>query len=430
MCGIFCILNNCKTPERLSSNDETIREEMTNTNCIDDNIIQCSFEKGKGRGPETSKLLKVADNVTLGFHRLAINGLDDISDQPIEMYGIYLICNGEIYNYKELYQLIPDVKPTTNSDCEIILHLYFRYGIEQTLNMLDGVFAFVILDTRQTLDENKTTRSKKMFFARDPYGVRPMYMLSPKYTPNNITNVPQSQSISNTYAFASELKSLISFKNILHHAEITQFSPGTYSGFIEEQCRSSDTFIWKPINTMQNIPYASQGFRSTILSQPTIDYNLNVLANIQESLKAAVLKRTLVTDRPVACLLSGGLDSSLITALVNDARKKVLKIDTPLETYSIGLEGSEDLKYAKKVADFLHTKHTELVISEDDFFQAIPEVIQAIESYDTTTVRASVGNYLVAKYISNHSEAKVIFNGDGSDELTGGYLYFHAAPNS
>ena len=250
-----------------------------------------------------------------------------------------------------------------------------------------------------------------------------MYMMSPKYILKKLADTPQSQSISNTYAFASELKSLISFKNILHHAEITQFSPGTYSGFVEEQRRSSDVFTWTPIKNMQNVAYASQGFRSTILSRPTIDYNLNVLLSIQESLKAAVLKRTLVTDRPVACLLSGGLDSSLITALVNDVRKKVLKIDTPLETYSIGVEGAADLVYAKKVADYLGTNHTEVVLSEQQFFDAIPEVIKAIESYDTTTVRASIGNYLIGKHISEHSDAKVIFNGDGSDELCGGYLY-------
>ena len=101
-----------------------------------------------------------------------------------------------------------------------------------------------------------------------------------------------------------------------------------------------------------------------------------------------------------------------------------------LETYSIGLEGSEDLKYAQLVADFLGTKHTNVIVSETEFFQAIPEVIYAIESYDTTTVRASVGNYLIGKFIKENSEAKVIFNGDGSDELMGGYIYFNSCPNS
>ena len=430
MCGIFCVLNNCEIPQSVSGNDETTRIEMNSQNCLDENIIQCSFEKGKGRGPEMSKLLNVADNVTLGFHRLAINGLDDISNQPIELNGIYLICNGEIYNYKELLLLMPDVKSKTNSDCEIILHLYFRYGIEQTLRMLDGVFAFILLDTRLTLTENDPVRRKRMFFARDPYGVRPMYTLFPKYnlsrSEEKVLISHHSDQISNTYAFASELKSIISLKDILHHAEIKQFLPGTYSGFIEEQYRSSNTFCWSPDKKIQNIKYTNQGFRSNMIYQPMIDYNLNVLENIQEYLKSAVLKRTVVTDRPVACLLSGGLDSSLITALVNDARKKVLKIETPLETYSIGIEGAADLSYARKVSEYLGTKHTEVVLSEQDFFDAIPEVIKAIESYDTTTVRASIGNYLIGKYISQHSDAKVIFNGDGSDELCGGYLYMHA----
>ena len=101
-----------------------------------------------------------------------------------------------------------------------------------------------------------------------------------------------------------------------------------------------------------------------------------------------------------------------------------------LETYSIGLKGSEDLKYARKVATFLDTKHHEIIVSEQNFLDAIPKVIKEIESYDTTTIRASVGNYLVAKYIKENSDAKVIFNGDGSDEVTGGYLYFHKSPDS
>jgi asparagine synthase (glutamine-hydrolysing) len=137
------------------------------------------------------------------------------------------------------------------------------------------------------------------------------------------------------------------------------------------------------------------------------------------------MKRVQNTDRPMACLLSGGLDSSIITALVVQCRKE-LGYAEALETYSIGLDGGEDLRYASMVAAHLGTKHTTIVVDEETFFNSIPKVVYAIESYDTTTVRASVGNYLVAEYISKNSEAKVIFNGDGSDELTGGYLYFHA----
>jgi asparagine synthase (glutamine-hydrolysing) len=129
-------------------------------------------------------------------------------------------------------------------------------------------------------------------------------------------------------------------------------------------------------------------------------------------------------ERNMACLLSGGLDSSLISAMVS---KYVPQ--NQLQTYSIGMIGGSDLEYARMVSKHIHSKHTEIILTEHEFFSAIPEVIYNIESYDTTTVRASVGNYLVAKYISEHSDAKVIFNGDGSDELTGGYMYFHNCPS-
>jgi asparagine synthase (glutamine-hydrolysing) len=148
---------------------------------------------------------------------------------------------------------------------------------------------------------------------------------------------------------------------------------------------------------------------------------------IKETLYECVRKRVLHTDRPIACLLSGGLDSSLIASLVTQCLRDLGK--PPLETYSIGLEGAEDLKYASMVARYLGSKHTSIVLTEEEFLAAIPEVIYATETYDTTSVRASVGNFLVADYISKHSEAKVIFNGDGADEVCGGYLYLKNAPN-
>jgi asparagine synthase (glutamine-hydrolysing) len=146
---------------------------------------------------------------------------------------------------------------------------------------------------------------------------------------------------------------------------------------------------------------------------------------ICELLNLAVKKRVVGTsERPIACLLSGGLDSSLTTALV----KKYY--DGVLETYSIGMKGSEDLRHARIVAEHLKTKHHEIIVTPEEFFEAIPNVIRDIESYDTTSVRASVGNYLIGKYISENSQAKVILNGDGSDELTGGYIYMLKVPNA
>jgi asparagine synthase (glutamine-hydrolysing) len=384
MCGIFSLLNHT---------DNKVSKEL----------IETSFSKGQNRGPEMSSLHYYL-KLVMGFHRLAINGLNVASNQPIEIDNIILICNGEIFNYVELFALI-DVEPVTNSDCEIIIHLFIKYGIEQTLNMIDGEFAFVLLDNRLNICSENT-----LYVARDPYGIRPLYSL----TPNNAADY-------DLYGFTSELKSLIDiYKPISHNFTIKQFQPGTYSIYkLPNVARCTWSFCKSvtyhlPVSTNLSIPHEGDIHK--------------IHKDIAVNLYSAVIKRITTTERPVACLLSGGLDSSLITALVNN-HYKVTNPSHILETYSIGLTGSEDLKYAKIVADYLGTKHTEIIVSEQDMFNAIEEVIYAIESYDTTTVRASLGNYLIGKYISIHSDAKVILNGDGSDELCGGYLYMNKCPD-
>lgn len=398
MCGIFALLN------ADGSSDELTR-----------NYIEEQFMKGKNRGPEYSTLRNVMINTFFGFHRLAINGLNPESNQPLCYNDVMLICNGEIYNYKELYEMM-EIEPTTGSDCEIIIYLYIKYGIDQTLRMIDGVFSFALIDNRLIGGVGS-----KMYLARDPYGVRPLYWLKPK------TNGKfKSDSI---FAFASEMKVLTNIYSKLNNRSnkscllksttytIEQFAPGSYLNF--------SLSLMKPSNwtlTKKGV-YHNQGFHS-IMYQEDHTYK-EVLTNVQRYLSNAVKKRCCTTDRPIACLLSGGLDSSLIAALVNEYHKEH-KLPQ-LETYSIGLEGATDLAYAKEVAAYLGTKHTTVILTEDDFLKAIPEVIASIESYDTTTVRASIGNWLLGKYISEHSEAKVIFNGDGSDELTGGYLYMKYA---
>jgi len=394
MCGIFALLN------------------QENTNLIE---IENEFMKGKNRGPEFSKLETKYMKMALGFHRLAINGLNSASNQPIVINDVVVICNGEIYNYKNLYEMM-NVTPTTDSDCEVIIHLYIKYGIEQTLTMLDGVFAFILYDNRITDDINN-----KIYIARDPLGVRPLYYLK---------NSKNSKNYENLYGFASELKCLekIYNQNIVDYS-IEQFTPGTYSVFNLSYKISSN---WEPLK--ENICYFTPTFSysSGILHYnecSLLKHNFNGIAfSLANSLKRAVDKRCLTTERPIACLLSGGLDSSLISALVADYYR-IHHVNKQLETYSIGLQDSEDLKYARIVADWIDSNHTEIIVTEKEMFDAIPEVIQAIESYDTTTVRASIGNYLLGKYIAANSEAKVIFNGDGSDELFGGYLYMNKCPD-
>jgi asparagine synthase (glutamine-hydrolysing) len=342
MCGIFFVL---------SKSDEI---EKTKEMAM----------KSQYRGPESTVNI-VHNNIVMTFHRLAINGLNKLSEQPFHIDGIYLLCNGEIYNSDELWNSLERQK-TTNSDCEIIIEMYKEYGIEYTLQRLDGVFAMVMYDT------NIDT----LIIARDPFGVRPLFQ------------------VNNLIAFASEMKQINSL------GVVNQFEPGTYS-VIKSTSR-------------QDLKYFTQCIGTELFT----DYH----GKIYSAFECAVKKRVKNTERKIGCLLSGGLDSSVVTAMVN---KHVENLDT----FSIGLQGSPDLLNARKVSDYLKTNHHEIIITEEEFLTAIPEVIRIIESYDTTTVRASVGNYLIAKYISENTDCKVIFNGDGADELMGGYVYLNKCPN-
>ena len=378
MCGIFSILNNTYDEDKISYN----------------------FKKGVGRGPENSKLLHVSEkNIWLGFHRLAINGYkDENAEQPFHINNIYLICNGEIYNWKELYNTM-GIKGRSNSDCEVIIYLYMKYGIKQTLQMIDGVFAFILYDKN----------NKSVYVARDTYGVRPLFTMM--FTGMN----KHSNKISTTISFASELKQLV---NLGDFGSVEQFTPGTYSKIAI--CKDN------VITQSKNIPFSKitsfpSNFNSIIKNEDIND----ACALIKNSLTAAVEKRVRNTEREIACLLSGGLDSSLITALVNK-----LTPGQKISTWSIGMEGSEDLKYAKMVAKHIGSDHHEIIVSEYDMLSCIESVIYDIESYDTTTVRASIGNWMISKFIKERSDCKVVFNGDGSDEVCGGYLYFHHSPDS
>lgn len=387
MCGIFSILNN---------------------DLVDKEIIDCSFVKGISRGPEHSSYIKL-DNIDLGFHRLAINGLNTESNQPLCIDNIILICNGEIYNYTYLKSYLNDYTFSSTSDCEIIIHLYIKYGIEFTVSILDGEFAFILLDKR-----NSNNLLEKLYVCRDPFGIRPLYQLT---TPNNII------------AFASEAKSLVAIHdyyidNYNQNSLIEQFIPGTISCF-EKNKNNVACAKWQIVDSSKYYIIPPLSYSDNINKKYSIHHNYNISTYLYN----AVRKRVDNTERPIACLLSGGLDSSLVAALANKYLQSIHYYNYKLKTFSIGLENSEDLKYAKLMATYLNSDHTEIIISEKELFDAIPEVIYAIESYDTTTVRASIGNYLLGKYIAKNTDCKVILNGDGSDELFGGYIYFNKCPN-
>jgi len=384
MCGIWCRIGSSRDPQ-------------------DPSIWVKQLE---ARGPEGTRIVHMADNVTFGFTRLAINGLTDAGMQPYVRGSISWVCNGEIYNSKELEKSLG--MENTGSDCECIGELYLRHrnDLLAFARALDGVFAIALYDA----DLNR------FIVLRDPFGVRPLFMgirpnMSTSIAQVNNLPIPFYKGTIDTYVFTSELKALVPY-----FETVSSFTPGTIQ-----------TYDLKTMALTSDLRYHTLGWMTNPGFSPMVSDGFSAAKNaLRFALEIAVKKR-LLTERPIACLLSGGLDSSLIAALVqNNLRSLDLP---PLKTFSIGFEGSSDLKHAKIVADWIGSDHTEIMMTPDEFFDAIPIVVKAIESYDTTTVRASTGNYMVAKKIRELTDCKVVFNGDGSDELFGGYLYFNNAPN-
>ena len=378
MCGIFALL------------------EYKQQQKYDKEYLSKHYDKIKHRGPDNTKILNINDDLLFVFHRLAINGLDHLSDQPMVMNGMYLICNGEIYNYKQLQEQHKfDYK--SHSDCEIIIHLYIKYGIKTTLDMLDGEFVFILYDSIKNV----------LYAARDPIGIRSLYY---GFTKN----------IAEQLTFSSEAKALGFCKNV------EQFPSGSYLT-LTNACSLQKYNEISHISVEQYYKYDYK-----------IDYTLTeevIYEKLRTLLTNAVNKR-LMSDRAVCCLLSGGLDSTLVTALVKKQNPNV-------HTYAIGLKDSVDLVYARKAAQYLGTNHTEIIVSEEEFLNAIKNTIYQIESYCTTSVRASVGNYLVSLHIRDHGKHRgdkdykfdiesdaVVLCGDLSDEIFASYRGFQNADTS
>jgi asparagine synthase (glutamine-hydrolysing) len=363
----------------------------------------------KGRGPESVRICDISGVGIMGFTRLAINGLNEEGMQPMFGDEAMWACNGEIYNWRELAER-HGIATASGSDCEVLGALYEKFsaaggpGLAAFFRALDGVFAIVIYDRVRG----------RLVVARDPYGVRPLYM-GHRYT-TQAGPAGTWKSVLHNTVFSSELKGLAPLCNM-----VLPFLPGTYISIDATTQRILEVGSYHTVPFLKNpllSPAQTGGSRGSGLELARMA--------VRESLVAAVRKR-MMTERPVAALLSGGVDSSLIAALV--ARELRAAGAPPLRTFSIGMAGSTDLHYAKKVAEHIGSDHTEVVLTADDFFAAVGPVIHAIETYDTTTVRASVGNWLVAKAIAEQSDCKVVFNGDGSDEVWGSYLYFYNAPS-
>lgn len=348
MCGIIAVFNH------------------NPTTCLDQTLK--GFDKLNNRRPDCSSII-TNEKEFIGFKRLSINDLTTLGSQPMIEGDVAMVCNGEIYNHLAISNN-HELHCLSRSDCEVILRLYIKLGIKETIKNLYGVFAFIIRD------------GDMVYAVRDRIGVRPLF--------SGITK-------DNNFAFASEAKALISYCS-----NIKQVPPAS---IFTLKISTNETTLEKYYNLPNTI---GSSFFNDMLKEKLIN----------------AVETRLITDRPVGCLLSGGLDSSVIAAILNKY------LPGKFNTYSIGMEGSEDLRCARIVADYLKTNHTEVIFTAKEGFDIIPSVIFALESFDITTIRASVGMYLLAKYISQNTQDKVIFSGEGSDELLCGYLYFHSAPSS
>lgn len=354
MCSIMCWCG-------ISSSEEKFKE---------------GFEKTISRGPDMSRIVNTKEGL-LGFHRLAIMGLDESGMQPFSQREdngklSYVVCNGELYGFRTLKEKLERMGYTfkSDSDCELILPLYKEYGCKM-FSMLDAEFAMIIYDAREN----------KFVAARDPIGIRPLFY---GYAPDG------------EIIFASEAKNLVGLCD-----RIMPFPPGYYyCNGIFHLYRD----ISKPVSVCHDpIEIACEKIKDKLIEG---------------------IKKRLDADAQVGFLLSGGLDSSLVCSVA--ARL----LDKPIKTFAIGMSTDAiDLKYAKQVADYIGSEHTEVIITEKDVKDALPDVVALLGTYDITTIRASIGMYLVCKYIHENTNIRVLLTGEISDELFG-YKYTDFAPSA
>ena len=367
MCGIVCAFD-------LKESSEVLRPQL----------LEMS-KKIRHRGPDWSGIYS-DDKVIMTHERLAI--VDPASgQQPLFSADkkLILAANGEIYNHRELREKLDgSYKFQTASDCEVILALYKEKGVD-FIDDLNGIFGFALYDIEK--DE--------YFIARDHMGIIPLY-----------TGWDQN----GTFYVASELKAL---EGVCSKIEL--FPPGHYMS------SKDGKFV--------------QWYKRDWSDYDAVKENETSITEVKEALEAAV-HRQLMSDVPYGVLLSGGLDSSVISAIAKKYSQKRIESDDKseawypqLHSFSVGLDGSPDLAAAQKVADHIGTIHHEIKFTIQEGLDAIKDVIYNIETYDITTIRSSTPMYLMARVIKSMG-VKMVLSGEGADEIFGGYLYFHKAPNA
>lgn len=407
MCGITGLIkkNNNNNKNNINTNYENIEKSLKSV-----------LIRGQDRQKHINFVNKNA-SIDLGFARLAIMDKSENGDQPFihnDLYSIsYCMCNGEIYDFERIKKKY-DIKTMSLSDCDIILPLYKKICKNKDIyqdthqntdqntdnekifldELKNNEFAFCVIDILQD-DIN-------ILLATDPCSIRPIfYCVTSDYV-----------------AFSSILDGILKIVPDEHHRNITRLEGGHYiSGSINTVLKK-----YKYYNGFDICPIINNEICDNIFDSDYAKNRMEILKNIF----IEIVNNMMCSDRPLGALLSGGLDSSLVVAIAADYMKKQGK---KLYTFSIGLPDGTDEKYAKIVSDHCETIHKHIIMSNDDFINAIPDVIKITETFDITTIRASTGQYLISKWIADNTDIKVLFIGDGSDELFSGYMYFHNCPN-
>ena len=329
------------------------------------------LKKTERRGPDATRIIMPKEGLFLAFQRLSIMGIDERGMQPFCHEGRYSITNGEIYGFRKIRRELEDAGYAfhSDSDCETVLYLYEEHR-ERMFRMLDAEYATVIYDEEDGF-----------IAARDPIGIRPLFY---GYDSDGMI------------AFASEACLLMPFCS-----RVRPFPPGHYY-------KDGRFICYRDISEVRKYIHGSVK---------------EITTGIRERLIKAVEKR-LDSDTPVAFLLSGGLDSSLVCSIASRL------LERPIRTFSIGMDTDPiDSKYAARTADFLGSVHTNVTMTEKDVIGILPEVIESLATYDITTIRASIGMYLLCRYIHENTDTRVLLTGEVSDELFG-YKYTDFAPDS
>lgn len=347
--------------------------------------LKSAIDRVKVRGPDTTSVME-SEKFLLAFHRLAIMDPSSKGNQPftrdVGKMKYICMCNGEIYNFQELIAEY-GLEVSSQSDCDVILPMFVKFG-PMFVKKLKGYFAIIILEL------NNDSGDITLYAYRDRIGVRPMY-------------IAESDS---SMGFTSEIKGFLTEPGKMIFNIIREFPPG--------HLLTVDVNRWTKSLTKWG----------DIIARRSPDTEEVALKKVRDLVYEAV-RMCIHADRPMAFLLSGGLDSSLVAGIA----AKLVGSSQRLKTFCVGMEGGTDLKYARMVADFIGSEHTEIIVTPNDFLSIIEDVVKTVESYDTTTVRASVGQYYVSRYISQNTDDKVVFIGDGSDEICSGYVYNFLAPS-